>query len=289
MLNQSPLPGILLGKGDSVDLTVSKGIEYRTVPPLVRPVTCRCARPRSQRQKLQVGTSTQQHSPEPAGTVLASRAQAGRRRCPPARPSPWWCPTARCRCRACSSSTRPRPPAGSARPASTSRAGGRRHDAAYRHWCSRRHPAADTYAPKGIDRHHHGQPPAAATHTDAESPPGRRRRAPRPRRRLRRSPPDPHALTGRPTAARRRHRRRAGGSPPARRARGTRCGHRVRRSGEPVGQHQVAALGEHRLGVELHALDASVAVAHRHHDAAGRAAGDLELVGHGVPATASEW
>ena len=29
----------------------------------------------------------------------------------------------------------------------------------------------------------------------------------------------------------------------------------VAAAGEPVGQHQVAALGEHRLGVELHALD----------------------------------
>ena len=52
----------------------------------------------------------------------------------------------------------------------------------------------------------------------------------------------------------------------------------VPQPGEPVGEHQVTALGQHRLGVELHALDRQGAVAHRHHDAGVGPAGDLDLV-----------
>ncbi len=55
----------------------------------------------------------------------------------------------------------------------------------------------------------------------------------------------------------------------------------VAADGEPVGEHAVAALREHRLGVELHGLDRQGAVAHRHDDAVVGGGADLELVGHG--------
>ena len=48
---------------------------------------------------------------------------------------------------------------------------------------------------------------------------------------------------------------------------------------QPVGEQSVTTLGEHRLGVELHALERQVAVAQRHDHAARRTCGDLELVG----------
>jgi hypothetical protein len=44
----------------------------------------------------------------------------------------------------------------------------------------------------------------------------------------------------------------------------------------------VAALGEHGLRVELHAVDRQLAVPQRHDDPRGRGAGDLQLVRHGV-------
>ena len=63
----------------------------------------------------------------------------------------------------------------------------------------------------------------------------------------------------------------------ARRRVGVAAGH------QPVGEHPVAALGQHRLGVELHALQREVAVAQRHDDAALGAAGDLQLGGQASP------
>ncbi len=63
---------------------------------------------------------------------------------------------------------------------------------------------------------------------------------------------------------------------------GGQCRGAVQRLGEaaqrqPVGEHQVAALGQHRLGVELHALDRQLAVPHRHHHARLGAPGHLDL------------
>ena len=58
---------------------------------------------------------------------------------------------------------------------------------------------------------------------------------------------------------------------------------------QPVGEQPVAALGEHRLGVELHALERQVAVPQRHHDAARGPAGDLQLGRDVSGSTASEW
>ena len=57
-------------------------------------------------------------------------------------------------------------------------------------------------------------------------------------------------------------------------------------SGRPATASQlpsmpVAALGEHRLRVELHAVERSIHVLHAHDDAALRARGHHELVGHG--------
>jgi hypothetical protein len=51
--------------------------------------------------------------------------------------------------------------------------------------------------------------------------------------------------------------------------------------GQPGRQQLVAALGQHRLGVELDALDGQLAVPQRHDDPGRRVPGDLELVGHG--------
>ena len=51
---------------------------------------------------------------------------------------------------------------------------------------------------------------------------------------------------------------------------------------QPVRQHPVAALGEDRLGVELHAVDRQLGVPHAHDHAAFGAGGDLQLGGHGL-------
>ena len=59
--------------------------------------------------------------------------------------------------------------------------------------------------------------------------------------------------------------------------------------GHPVGQHPVAALGEHRLRVELHPDHRQLAVPHRHDHVALGAPGDLQLGRHGLRRMVSEW
>jgi len=78
VINQSPLPGILLGKGDNVHLTVSKGLEIVTVPPLVG-LSRDDATTALQGAKLKVGNVKEQDDPAPPGQVLGSDPQPGAR------------------------------------------------------------------------------------------------------------------------------------------------------------------------------------------------------------------
>src|SRR5207302_1147929 len=54
------------------------------------------------------------------------------------------------------------------------------------------------------------------------------------------------------------------------------AGSRVTAHPQPVRQQQVTAFGEHRLGVELHALDREVAMTQTHDDTAGAPRGHVE-------------
>ena len=111
---------------------------------------------------------------------------------------------------------------------------------------------------------HHRRPhrgrPRASTRTPTATPP----------------PPDGSTVTivvGRATSAADRRRSTAASAAPARRA----------DLGEEVAQQVVAADGEDRLGVELHALHRQLAVAQAHHHAVVGLGGDLEAVGHRRP------
>jgi serine/threonine-protein kinase len=76
VISQDPQPDILLSKGQSVDLTVSKGIEMIVVPALV-------GLPESDAKRvlagahLKVGQVIPQNSDQPAGQVLATNPQPG--------------------------------------------------------------------------------------------------------------------------------------------------------------------------------------------------------------------
>ena len=58
---------------------------------------------------------------------------------------------------------------------------------------------------------------------------------------------------------------------------------------QPVGEHPVAALGEHRLGVELHAVAAAGRVPQGHDDAVGGAPVTCSSSGRVSGSIASEW
>ena len=60
-------------------------------------------------------------------------------------------------------------------------------------------------------------------------------------------------------------------------------------AGQKVPQQVVAGSGQDALGVELHALDVVVAVAHAHDRAVGRGGGDLRTSGRVAGSIVSEW
>ena len=62
-----------------------------------------------------------------------------------------------------------------------------------------------------------------------------------------------------------------------------------RRLPRKLREEVVAALGQDRLGVELHALDGEVPVAQAHDDAVVGLGGDLEQSGTESRSTTSEW
>ncbi len=76
VINQSPLPDILIRKGDGIDLTVSKGIEYVTVPPLVG-LSRTDAETALRGSKLTVGQVDERANPAPAGQVLSASPEPG--------------------------------------------------------------------------------------------------------------------------------------------------------------------------------------------------------------------
>ena len=165
-----------------------------------------------------------------------------------------------------SSAPTPAPAAGRCRHRITLQVSGGRRDG---HGPGRHRSDRDQAAHGPAERRLHRHPDAEPTETTDRPTEGRRSPAPTPRRALRRLRTTSASCliaTGlaapRPAQAVAAERRRAAAA-----AASTAAGSGARPQRlEPGGEHPVPALGEHRLGVELHALDRQLAVPQRHDD-----------------------